>query len=117
MRNALAGLVGAVVVAACSEPAGTTEALCISIVNAHGTFFSPYAYVESGKVSSDVYLTISRTTACHDQGEPTVPVRHAESNYLPVGTTLHEIAGFAPTERLAVWLPLTGDWHMLRALD
>ena len=89
----------------CDGSTTAAEGLCITAVNVDGAMFTlieaPLPAAEA--VSTEVYLTVTRDTGCLDQGEASDPLVHGESNFLPVGTTLHEVDGYGPDERLAVW--------------
>jgi hypothetical protein len=103
---------------ACTEPAGLVDGLCVAVVNIDGVFFGPLSGYPpaASEVSTESYLQITRNTGCLDEGQPSDPLRHSESNFLPAGTTLHTIAGFEPTERLAVWGSVLGEWQVLGPL-
>lgn len=118
MVRVLAGAALLVVFASCSDPVATDDASCIAAVNVDGVMFHPVGgpagYADPSAVSAEPYLTISRHTGCLDEGQPGGDLAHGESNFMAVGTTLHRIAGSEPHEALAVWLPLIGEWEILR---
>lgn len=100
--------------AGCDDPIAV-NGLCVAVVNVDDVMFLQ-ASEESpatAAVSSDIYLTVTRNTGCLDQGEQAEPLSHGESNFLPVGTTLHQIEGFAPEARLAYWSSELEEWQVL----
>ena len=104
--------------AACSDSATGLEGMCLAAVNVDGVIFVESAAdpPDPTSASSAPYLTVTRNTGCLDQGEPSDPLMHAESNFLEPGTTLHTIDGFDPTERLAVYYELIDEWLPLAPL-
>lgn len=111
----LAALGTIAAVAACDDSPTRADGSCVAVVNVHGVFFGsngPPA-VDPETVSSEAFLTVTRSTECLDQGETSDPLAHGESNFLPVGTTLHAIEGYGPEERLAVWSGLVAEWRVL----
>jgi hypothetical protein len=118
MVRVLAGVALIVAFASCSDPVTSADAACIAAVNVDGVTFRPVGgttgYADPSAVSPEAYLTIVRHTGCLDEGQPAGELAHAESNFLAVGTTLHRIAGSEPHEALAIWLPLIGEWEILR---
>ena len=96
----------------CGDDATGPEALCLAVVNVEGVIFAEVAGgpVAPELVSSEPVLTVTRNTGCLDMGQPSEPLASGESNYLEVGTTLHAIEGFDPTERLAVYSELIDEW-------
>ena len=114
----LAGVALIVAFASCSDPVTSADASCVAGVYVDGVMFHPVGgpggYADPSAVSAETYLTISRYTGCLDEGQPGGELAHAESNFLAVGTTLHRIAGSEPHEALAIWLPLIGEWEILR---
>jgi hypothetical protein len=118
MVRVLAGAALIVVFASCSDPVTSADASCVAGVNIDGVMFHPVGgpagYADPSAVSAAPYLTISRYTGCLDEGQPGGDLAHGEANFLAVGTTLHRIAGYEPHEALAVWLPLIGEWEILR---
>jgi len=102
--------------AGCRRGPTGVDATCIAAVNVHGVLYVPTSIpsLDSTKVETDVYLTVTRDTGCLDQGEPGASLADGESNFLPVGTTLHRITDTPPEWRLAYWEP---EVHVWRALE
>lgn len=106
------------VLAACSNPLAT-DGMCAAVVNIHDVMFVPSGDPSAGQatVSSDVYLTITRTTGCQDtpgaEGPDDDPLAHGESNFLAMGTTLHRVEGFGADERLAFRDDDMEEWRTL----
>lgn len=100
---------------ACADVPTGIEGLCIKLVNVHGVAFgeSSASPPDPASVSSEPYLTVTRNTGCLDQGEPADPWMHGESNFLEPGTTLHEIEGVDPTERLAFYDEFMQEWQAM----
>lgn len=118
LRVALPLLAGAAMlgVAACGGSGTDVEGTCIAVVNVNGVFMTPSGASIPPDSVSDAYVSITRNTGCLDQGEPSSPLLHAESNFLAVGVSLHRVLGFEPDERLAVQRP-TGEWDVLVPWD
>lgn len=104
--------------AACNDTPTAAEGTCAAVVNVHSVFFTessaPTPAAET--VSPEPYLTVTRRAECLDQGETGDPLAHGESSFLAVGTTLHQIEGHGPEERLAVKFDAIDEWRVLAPL-
>lgn len=100
--------------AACSDSTGPDGA-CVAAVNVDGVLFGAIdaPSPSEAELSDEPYLTITRNTGCLDEGQPGGDLSHAESNFLPVGSELFEIGGFAASERLAYWADSVEEWQVL----
>lgn len=112
MVRTLSALLLALSLAGCSDPVAATGA-CVALVNVNDVLYSPVEPPTVAAVSSDIYLSITRNTGCLDTGQQAEALSHGESNFLPVGTTLHQIEGFDPEERLAHWSSEFEEWQVL----
>jgi hypothetical protein len=118
MHRAIPLMVG-VLLTACGEatPTVIVEGACVAAVNVDGVEFTdddspPVPPADVG----EVHAVVTVYTGCQDQGRPTNEALEwapGTSNFLPVGTQIHRVEGFSPTERLAYradpideWLPL-----------
>lgn len=102
--------------AACGSSPVDLDRTCVAVVNVDGVFLTSEGSVLPADSVGEEHLSITRNTGCLDQGQPVDPLGPGESNFLEVGTALHRIAGFAPTERLAYRIA-TGEWSTLASLD
>ena len=102
----------------CEDSRTGPEALCIAVVNVAGVSFTSGSAgpFDPTSVSTEPYLAGTRRTGCLDQGQTSDPLGHGESNFLPVGTELHTMAGFQAMERLAWWNDTLGEWSILTPL-
>lgn len=114
MIRALSALLLGLTLAGCSDPVAP-EGSCVAVVNVHGVMYGTPSIEPpaASAVSAEAYLTITRSTGCLDEGQPSDPLAHGESNFLPVGATLHRIEGFEPEERLAHWSDVLEEWRVL----
>lgn len=102
----------------CSDPVAS-DGLCLTAVNVGGVLFTlaegdaPAA----AAVVQEPLVTVTRNSGCLDQGEADVELAPGESNFLPVGTTIHRITGYDADERLAVLYGVSGGWQALAPLD
>jgi hypothetical protein len=104
-------------VACGGDPTGA-DGSCFAVVSINGAFFTPTQPAPAQeRVSTNVFLTVTRNTGCLDQGEPADPLAHGESNFLEAGTTLHTIEGFDSSERLAHYSEEIQEWLALETLE
>lgn len=103
----------------CSSPAEPSlESACLPAVLLGGTVYqlAPDERPPAEAPPAEVVAVVQRLNAvCPDTpGAPGAPlVADGDSNFFPVGTTLHAIPGVSPMERVAVeWL---GEWLVLEA--
>ncbi len=109
------GLLVAAAAGACGQSPTDVEGTCVAVVNVDGVFMGTESGVVPADSVGDEYLTITRNTGCLDQGQPADPLAPGESNFLEVGTALHRVPGFGPTERLAYRID-TGEWLAVTSL-
>ena len=119
-------------ICSCSSSVGTDPS-CLAVIELDGVRYGESevrAPLESN-IDSAVYAAVTRALACVDEpelagqagnlsapsavSESQIP-RPADSNYLPLGTTLHRVAGFDPTERLAYWSSTYLIWRVVTSL-
>lgn len=135
MRSAPVPLLAVLTLAACSSAIGP-EASCIAVVNVDGIDFgpSPSPPLAAADLSDPgtPYAVVSRNTGCLDEGQnlegpvggPLGPpgsggvntgpgLAPGESNFLTEGTELYTVVGFEPSERLAYWADVVGEWLAL----
>jgi hypothetical protein len=111
-RAVLVVAVGAGAIA-CDSLTGPHESgSCIAVVLLEGRYYVSMGTTEGATdfTPGTLYATVSRYRECQDNfavdengtiDNPPVPLGDGESNFLPVGTPLHRVDGYPPTERLA----------------
>jgi hypothetical protein len=100
---------------ACSGSPTDLEGSCAAVVNVDGTFLTAAGAVVPADSVEGTYLEVTRHTGCLDQGQSTDPLDSGESNFLPVGTELHRVVGFEPTDRLT-YRGDSGEWRLLSTI-
>jgi hypothetical protein len=113
MRPTLA-IIGLTLLTACGGSLLGVDGSCVAVVNVGGTLFTPLdsALVQAGDIE-EVVVVVSLDTGCLDQGEPSSPLGHGESNFLEVGTEIRRVTGYAAEERLTYWAPVVAEWLAL----
>jgi len=117
---------------ACSSLVGTDPS-CLAVLELDGVRYgeSEIQTPLESDIDPQAYAAVTRALACLDEpglmgqgGDVSAPAaasglppRSADSNFLPLGTTLHRIAGFDPTERLAYWSSSYEIWRVVTALS
>jgi hypothetical protein len=117
---------------ACGNPVGS-EALCTALVRIDDvTYAASGMQVSDSLVDAQVFAEVTIAEECVDEptsrggtyvitGPATVPGSHdiadAESNFLPLGTTIYRVIGSDPGEKLAVWSSDQGSWLVLLSLS
>lgn len=93
---------------ACADPLTLgVDASCIAVLRFDGAWYGPalVEYQNSFEPTTPVG-EVQRNLGCNDQpseGDPPAPdFTDGDSNFLPAGTVLYAVEGFAPSERLAV---------------
>ena len=107
--------------AACGESTtSVTAGACIAAVNVDGVTFT--SGMELSVAPADVgavHLEVTVYTGCQDTPGATwetTPWVSGVSNFLPVGTPIHRVEAFSPSERLAYWSDVIHEWLPLEPL-
>lgn len=112
MRTVIAGIL--LILAACDGGPTDVSGTCTAYVFANDVTYVPIdEFVDGPTVSADPYFTVTRyDPECRDQGGRHDPI-YGESNFLPVGTAVHAVEGFASLEKLAYWDENWLSWRVL----